>query len=110
MLTNRMVAPARRFREGPESARAVRSSLPRHPHDERGAAIEPPRLLAGVVVLRPLLAVADGLEPVGRNPAAGEVLAHGSRPALAEREVVLRRADVAGVAFDLDPQIGVRLE
>ena len=71
-------------------------------HDERGAAIEAAGLFARVVVLRPLLAVADGAQPVGADAAAGQVVAHRVGAALAERQVVFGRADVAGVAFDLD--------
>ena len=81
-----------------------------HAHDEGGATVQPARLFAGVVVLRPLLTVADGPQPVGADAAAGEVLADRVGAALAERQVVFRRADVAGVALDLDAQVRVLLQ
>ena len=37
-------------------------------------------------------------------PRLDEVVAHRGGAPLAERQVVFRRADVAGVPFDLDPQ------
>ena len=73
------------------------------PDDHRGAPVQTPRLFAGVVVLRPLLTVADRAQTVGaRSPRDDEVVADGVGAALAERQVVFGRADVAGVAFDLD--------
>ena len=66
-------------------------------HHERGATVETARFLTRVVVLRPLLAVAHRSKPVGSNTAAREVVLHGISPALAERQVVFGRADVAGV-------------
>src|SRR5437868_2663852 len=75
-------------------------------HEGR-AAVEPARFLTAVVVLRPFLTVADRPHPVGRNAAADEVVLHRIRTAIAEREVVLGRADVAGVPFDLDAKGGV---
>src|SRR4051812_11170819 len=73
-----------------------------HSHDHGGPAIEAARLFTRVVVLRPFLAVAHDVQPIGADAAARQVVAHRGRPALAEREVVLGRADVAGVAFDRD--------
>src|SRR5262245_1394972 len=75
--------------------------------DQRRSTVEAARLLAGVVVLRTLLAVADGAEPIRADAAADEIVAHRVGAAFAEREVVFRRADVAGVAFDLDADVGV---
>ena len=43
-------------------------------------------------------------------PRLDEVLAHRGRAAFAERQVVFGRADVAGVAFDLDLQVRVLLQ
>ena len=43
-------------------------------------------------------------------PRLRQVVAHGVRAPLAEREVVFGRADVAGVAFDLEPQLRVLLQ
>src|SRR2546426_7030532 len=71
-------------------------------HRERRTAIQPSRLLAAVVVLRPFLTVADGLHAVGRDSAVDQILTDCLRAAFAEREVVFGRADVAGVTFDRD--------
>src|SRR4051794_9309163 len=38
---------------------------------------------------RKLLAVADGAQPVGRNPQGDEIRARGDRAALAQRQIVL---------------------
>src|SRR4051794_37065600 len=81
--------------------------LLRHAHGEGGAPVEAPRLFARVVVLRSLLTVAHAAEPVRTDAVAREVVANRVRAALAERQVVFGRADVAGVAFDLDPQARV---
>src|SRR5689334_25266003 len=78
--------------------------------DERGATIEPARFLAAVVVLRPFLAVADRSEPIGANAPARQVVADGRRAPLTQRQVVLGRADVARVSFDLDPQVRILLQ
>src|SRR5690606_3556297 len=90
-------------------ARAKRA-LSLHANDQRRAAIEPSRLFARVVVLRPLLAVAHRAQTIGADAAAREVIAHRVGAAFAEREVVFGRADVAGVAFDLEPQLRILLQ
>src|SRR5262245_20701444 len=77
--------------------------------DQRGPTVEAAGFFARVVMLRTFLAVAHGAEPIGPNATAGEVLTHGVRATIAEREVVLRRADAAGVALDLDAQRGILL-
>src|SRR5215467_7209559 len=80
---------------------SVRDSLLHESHGQGCATIEAPRLLTRVVVLRPLLAVADRLQAIGADAAAHEIVLHRGGAALAEGEVVLRRADVARVSFDL---------
>src|SRR5262245_40632821 len=87
---------------------ALRSShwrlLPLEVDDERRTTVQPASLLAAVVVLRPLLAVADRAQPVGSDAPADQVIAHRVGAAIAERQVVLGRADIARMAFDLEPQ------
>src|SRR5262245_23058055 len=78
-------------------------------HGQRGAPVQPPSFLARVVVLRPLFAVAHCSESVGADPAAGQVVTNRSRTTLAKREVVLGRADVAGVTLDHEAQRAVGL-
>src|SRR5687767_14235955 len=78
-------------------------------HYESGATVQAPRLFARVVMLWPLLAVADRADAVGADPAAHQILAHGAGAPVAERDVVLRRADVAGVSFDLDSRLRILL-
>src|SRR5437588_3658709 len=63
--------------------------------DERGATVEPTRLFARVVVLRTLLTIADRRQPAHGDPVAHQVVAHRVGAALAEREVVLGRPDIA---------------
>ena len=53
---------------------------------------------------RPLLTVAHRAQPIGADPAADQVVLHRVRAPIAERQVVFRRPDVAGVPFDFDPQ------
>src|SRR5436190_12891957 len=98
MLMNRIAAPMRK-REG---VAAFPSStfypvpfylLSFEPHDQGCAPVQPPGFLAGVVVLGPLLAVAHRRQPIGADAAAHEIVPHRSGAALAERQVVLRRAD-----------------
>ena len=48
----------------------VQRVLPLDADDERRAAIQAARLFARVVVLRPLFAVADGVQPIGADAAA----------------------------------------
>src|SRR6187397_1850913 len=92
--------PETENRRGPGSpAGAARwIVLLRHVHDEGGAAIEPARFLACVVVLGPLFTVAHRAEPRRRDATSGEVIAHRVRAMDAKRHVVFGRADVAGVA------------
>src|SRR4051812_44252930 len=71
---------------------------------ERGAPVQAARFLAAVVVLRPLFAVTDRSHPIRGYAAADEVVLDGVGATITEREVVLCRADAAGVAFDLDTQ------
>src|SRR3954451_20359894 len=85
--------------EGVPSVRAFALS---DVHDERGPAVQPARLFTSVVVLRPLFTVADGAQAVGSDAAADQILANRVRAAVAQRQVVLGRADVAGVSFDFD--------
>ena len=108
---------ARRARQQADGSRPRRRGTDGHPpslsaqsHHQRRAAIEAARLFARVVELRPLLAVADRAEAVGADAAARQVVADRGGAAFAERQVVLGRADVAGVAFDLDPQRRVLLQ
>src|SRR6476660_5341454 len=75
-------------------------SLLRQPDGQGGASIEAARLLAAVVVLRPLFAVADGVQSIGADTTADKVLAHRGGSPVAQRQIVLGRADVAGVPFD----------
>jgi hypothetical protein len=107
MLTNRMTIP-------PVSLNGTARGRPRTStywtRTTSARAVEPARFLAGVVVLRALLAVAHGAEPIGADAAAREIVAHRVGAPLAERQVVLGRADVAGVPFDLDAQVGVLLQ
>src|SRR6187200_2592730 len=70
--------------------------LPRNANHHRGSAVEPPSFLAGVVVFRTLFAVAHCAQAIGADAARRQVLADGGCTPLAEREVVLGRADVAG--------------
>src|SRR5688572_2768580 len=85
------------------------TSLLCEPHGECCAAIEATRLFARVVVPRPLFAVAHRLQAIGAHTVRGQVFAYGGGAAFAEREVVFGRADVAGVAFERQPQRGVFL-
>src|SRR4029077_7541941 len=73
-------------------------------HRQRRTTIQAARFFTRVLVLRPLLTIADRPEAVFRDAAAHEVVLHSRRAPIAEREVVLGRADVAGVPFDLDPK------
>src|SRR5262249_46177655 len=107
MLMKRMVPLG--WKTG-SSLPAFPPDLLRQPDDERGAAVEPAGLFARVVVLRALFAEAHRREPVGGDAAANEVVAHRVGAALAEGEVVLRRADVAGVPFDVHADVGVALQ
>src|SRR5688500_205184 len=93
---------------GPLALRVV-GTLALQPNHQRGAAVQAARFFARVVVLRPLLAVADGVEAGSGNPAARQVLTHGIGAALAEGQVVFGRADVARMTFDLDAQVRVLL-
>src|SRR6266545_4493495 len=77
----------------------VPTSLPQI-DDESRAPVQTTRFFARVVVLRPLLTVAHGPQTILRNSAAYEVVLHSRRASVAEREVVLRRADAAGMPFD----------
>src|SRR4029078_1565880 len=52
--------------------RLYRSELPLQRDGDRGAAVQPARLLTRVVVLGPFLAVADGAEPARADAAAHE--------------------------------------
>src|SRR5690349_12913647 len=81
-----------------------------NPDQERGAAIQAARFFAAVVELRALFAVAHRAEPVGADAAAREVVADRGRAALAQGQVVLRRADVAGVPLDLEAQVWIVLQ
>ena len=73
-------------------------------HDERGAAVEPARFLAGVVVHRALFTKGDGLQPVGADAAAGHVVAHRVGAPFPERLIVFRGADVAGMPLKRETQ------
>src|SRR5438874_5530934 len=68
--------------------------------EQRCAPIQTSRLFARVVVLRPLLSVADRAESIRADAPAHQVVLYGVRAALAAREVGYRRADIARVAFD----------
>src|SRR4051812_12855778 len=56
--------------------------------DERRAPVQSTRFLAAVVVLRPLLTVAHRAQPIGGHAAADEVVLHGVRATVPERQVV----------------------
>src|SRR6476619_5337312 len=84
--------------------------LSAQPDHQRGAAVEATGLFAAVVELGPLFAVAHRAQTIRSHTAARQVLADRGRAAFTKREVVLGRADVAGVAFDLDAQVRVLLE
>src|SRR5882672_5396939 len=103
-MPGRMAEPISAIR--PQSS----EPLPRQTNDKCGATVESPGFLARVVVLRPLFAVAHRAEAIRADAAADEVVAHRSGTTLAERQVVLGRADVAGVAFDLHPDVRVLLQ
>src|SRR5262245_8495240 len=79
-------------------------------YDQRRASIQTPRFLPLVAVFGPFLAVADRSQPVARDAARYEVVAYGGGTAITEREVVLRRADVAGMTFDVDAERRVAVE
>ena len=79
-------------------------------YGERGAAVQPARLLARVVVLRRFLTVAARLHPGCRNASRDEVVAHASPRGGRRARGCIRRADAAGVAFDDDVAARVRLE
>src|SRR5574341_571908 len=56
--------------------------------------------LVAARVERPLLAVRDDAQPCARDSQAREVVAHGARPLLAERQVVLDGAALVAVPLD----------
>src|SRR2546422_47312 len=66
-------------------------------------------LFARVVVLRTLLTVADGAEPIAGDPLAGQIRLHRVGAPVAQRQVVFRRPDVARVPLDRQPQRRVLL-
>src|SRR5262245_3810439 len=69
--------------------------------DQSRTTVETARLFASVVVLRTLFAVAHRGETRLRHAPADQIVADRVGSAIAEREVVFGRADVAGVTFDL---------
>src|SRR5688572_19970015 len=83
------------------------TSLLRESYRQRGASVQATSLFTGVIVLWPLFAVAHRLQAIGADAVRRQVLAHRGRAALAERQVVFSRADVAGVALERQSQRGV---
>src|SRR5712664_162057 len=64
------------------------------------AAVLLPAGLVTLVAEGLLLAEADGVDAVGRNPQRNHVLLHGAGTAIAEAQVVFRGAALVAVAFD----------
>jgi hypothetical protein len=56
---------------------------------------------------RTFLAIADGLDALGRYAFRDQVVLDGCRATLAERNVVFTRAALVAMAFDRDLEIGV---
>src|SRR4029453_5182203 len=108
MLTKRMAVGSAGF--GGSEPGFVRCTLLLDSHEERGAAVEPAGFLARVVVFWTLFTVADRAQSVGADAVLLQVLADRVRTPLAERQVVFGCADVAGVAFDLEPEVRVLLQ
>src|SRR5271157_6372048 len=65
-----------------------------------------PARLVGLGANRPLLAVADGPQPVGRHPQLLQELLGATGAPVAEAEVVLRRAALVAIAFEHDGRAG----
>src|SRR5262245_8882709 len=78
--------------------------------DRDAAAVLRPRGLIALRHLRPLLAVADGLDAVRIDALRNQVVADGVGPAFAESQVVLAGAALVAVAFDGDCVVGVLTE
>src|SRR5262249_2697072 len=70
--------------------------------DAVDAPVARPALLVLVVTERELLAVADGRQPVGRDPLRDEVVLHRLRTLGAAGQVVLDGAASVGVPLELD--------
>ena len=71
-----------------------------------GAPIPLPAAFVGFRTDRAFLAVADGLQPVGRNSQLREKVTRRGRPAIAEAEVIFRRTALVAVPFDIDAGVG----
>src|SRR5580704_11498078 len=69
-------------------------------HDEVPAAILLPALLGAFRAERPLFAPAYRVDPVGRNTERDEIVLRRLRAALAEAQVIFRRAALVAVALD----------
>ena len=80
------------------------------PNNQCRPTIQTTGLFSSIVVLRALFAVADRLQSSAANTSACKILLNGVRTPFSESQVVLGRADVAGVTFNLDRQVGVVLE
>src|ERR1043166_2451768 len=96
----------------PKSAHAAISSVPDRMAKERARIallhdLDAAVLLPGRFVVAhrrgPLFAVADDAELAGRHALELQGLLHRARAALAERDVVLARAALVGVAFEAHP-------
>src|SRR5689334_20937111 len=79
------------------------SSLPCR---EVRAAVPLPATFVGFRALRPLFAVADGLEPVFRDAQLNQDVLSGAGAAVSETQVVFRRAAFVAVALHHDRSIG----
>src|SRR5262249_42532067 len=71
-------------------------------HREMRPAILAPAILAGIVADRALLAVADHRDPVRPDASRDQIVHRSLRAALAERQVVVWRPALVGVALDED--------
>jgi len=61
-------------------------------------------------VLRPLLAVGDGLDAVGIDAERDKIILHAIRPPLAQRQVVFARAALVAMALDRDRVLAILLQ
>jgi hypothetical protein len=75
-------------------------------NDERGPAVQAARCFSRVVVLWRFFATAPHLEAIGCDAMGYQVISDACGDALAERERLLSRSDVAGMSFDDDAARG----
>src|SRR5690348_14904506 len=77
------------------------------PGREMRAAVLLPAILGGFGTLRPLLAIADGLYAVARDPQLHqEVLGRGGSP-VTKRKIVLGRTALVAMAFHHDAEVRI---